>query len=188
MSTSVSEVKHLIGTEWVASSDGDTFESRDPHDGSLLATVARGTADDGRAAIAAARTAFDDGPWPQMSPKERAAILHAVADNVDEHRDELAQLETRDGGKTITQSLHAEIPRVAHNFRFFADYVAMAGNEAYPDGDLFSYTLYPPAGVVSAISPWNAPLMLATWKIAPALAFGNTVVLKPAPQTPLTAH
>ncbi len=188
MSTTVSEVKHLIGTEWVPSSDGNTFESRDPHDGSLLATVARGTADDGRAAITAARTAFDDGPWPQMSPKERAAILHAVADNVDEHRDELAQLETRDGGKTITQSLHAEIPRVAHNFRFFADYVAMAGNEAYPDGDLFSYTLYPPAGVVSAISPWNAPLMLATWKIAPALAFGNTVVLKPAPQTPLTAH
>ena len=90
MSTSVSEVKHLIGTEWVPSSDGNTFESRDPHDGSLLATVARGTADDGRAAIAAARTAFDDGPWPQMSPKERAAILHAVADNVDEHRDEPA--------------------------------------------------------------------------------------------------
>ncbi len=100
----------------------------------------------------------------------------------------MAELETRDGGKTVTQSLHAEIPRVAHNLRFFADYAAMTENEAYPDGDLLSYTLYPPAGVVSAISPWNAPLMLATWKIAPALAFGNTVVLKPAPQTPLTAN
>ena len=180
-------VRHLIGKDWVDASSGATFESRDPHDGSLLATVARGTAADGESAVAAARQAFDDGPWPRMSPKERRAVLHAVADAVDAHRDELAMTETRDGGKTITQSLHAEIPRVALNLRFFADYVAMAANEAYPDGSLFSYTLYPPAGVVSAISPWNAPLMLATWKIAPALAFGNTAVLKPAPQTPLTA-
>ncbi|PQP24419.1 aldehyde dehydrogenase [Rhodococcus opacus] len=184
----VTEVRHLIGGDWAAASDGVTFETRDPHDGSLLGTVPRGTADDGEAAITAARTAFDDGPWPRMSPKERAKILHAVADKVDEHREELALIETRDGGKSINQSLHAEIPRVAHNLRFFADYVSMAANEAYPDGDLLSYVLYPPAGVVSAISPWNAPLMLATWKIAPALAFGNTTVLKPAPQTPLTAH
>ena len=186
--TGATEVRHLIGGDWVAASDGATFETRDPHDGSLLGTVPRGTADDGEAAITAARTAFDDGPWPRMSPKERAKILHAVADKVDEHREELALIETRDGGKSINQSLHAEIPRVAHNLRFFADYVSMAANEAYQDGDLLSYVLYPPAGVVSAISPWNAPLMLATWKIAPALAFGNTTVLKPAPQTPLTAH
>jgi len=180
-------VRHLIGGDWRDASDGETFETRDPHDGSLLGVVARGTAADGEAAIAAARAAFDEGPWPQLTAKERAKVLHAVADAVDAHREELALLETRDGGKTIGQSLHAEIPRVAHNLRFFADYVAMAANEAYPDGDLLSYVLYPPAGVVSAISPWNAPLMLATWKIAPALAFGNTVVLKPAPQTPLTA-
>jgi aminomuconate-semialdehyde/2-hydroxymuconate-6-semialdehyde dehydrogenase len=96
-------------------------------------------------------------------------------------------LETRDAGKIIRQSLHADIPRVAHNLRFFADYAAMAADEAYPDGGLLSYTLRPPAGVVSAISPWNAPLMLATWRLAPALAFGNTTILKPAPQTPLTA-
>ncbi|WP_280248155.1 aldehyde dehydrogenase [Nocardia abscessus] len=184
----VSQVHHLIGGEWKPASDGGTFESRDPHDGSLLAVVPKGTAEDGLAAVAAARNAFDNGPWPSMSPKERAKILHAVADEVDKQREELAQLETRDSGKTINQALHAEIPRVAHNLRFFADYVAMAANEAYPDGDLLSYVLYPPAGVVSAISPWNAPLMLATWKIAPALAFGNAAVLKPAPQTPLTAH
>lgn len=181
-------VKHLIGGEWKPASSGETFETRDPHDNSLLATVAKGTAADGEAAIGAARAAFDDGPWPSLSPKERREILHAVADAVDAHREELALLESRDGGKTITQAQHAEIPRVAHNLRFFADYAAMAANESYPDGQLFSYTLYPPAGVVSAISPWNAPLMLATWKIAPALAFGNTVVLKPAPQTPLTAN
>ncbi|WP_066903595.1 aldehyde dehydrogenase [Millisia brevis] len=186
--TAPTEVKHLIGDQWRSASDGASFESRDPHDGSLLANVARGSAADGEAAIAVARDTFDSGDWSDLSPKQRAVILHRVADAVDAHREELAELETRDGGKTITQSLHAEIPRVAHNFRFFADYVAMAANEAYPDGDLLSYVLYPPAGVVSAISPWNAPLMLATWKIAPALAFGNTVVLKPAPQTPLTAH
>lgn len=180
-------VRHLIGGEWRDASDGATFETRDPHDGTLLGNVARGTAADGEAAIAAARKAFDEGPWPWLSPKERAGILHAIADRVDAAREELALLETRDGGKAINQSLHAEIPRVAHNLRFFADYVSMAANEAYPDGDLLSYVLYPPAGVVSAISPWNAPLMLATWKIAPALAFGNTAILKPAPQTPLTA-
>ncbi|NHU42190.1 MULTISPECIES: aldehyde dehydrogenase [Rhodococcus] len=184
----ISDVKHLIGGDWRPASDGATFETRDPHDDSLLGNVARGTAADGADAITAARKAFDEGPWPRMSPKERAKILHAVADKVDEHREELSLLETRDGGKGINQAQHAEIPRVAHNLRFFADYVAMAANEAYPDGDLLSYTLYPPAGVVSAISPWNAPLMLATWKIAPALAFGNTTVLKPAPQTPLTAN
>lgn len=186
--TAPTEVKHLIGDQWRSASDGASFESRDPHDGSLLANVARGSAADGESAIAVARDTFDSGDWSDLSPKQRAVILHRVADAVDAHREELAELETRDGGKTITQSLHAEIPRVAHNFRFFADYVAMAANEAYPDGDLLSYVLYPPAGVVSAISPWNAPLMLATWKIAPALAFGNTVVLKPAPQTPLTAN
>lgn len=180
-------VRHLIGGDWVDASDGATFETHDPHDQSLLGTVARGTAQDGERAVTAARTAFDDGPWPQMTAKERQKILHAVADAVDAHREELALLETRDGGKTITQSLHAEIPRVAHNLRFFADFAAMASNDAYPDGALLSYVLHPPAGVVSAISPWNAPLMLATWKIAPALAFGNTAVLKPAPQTPLTA-
>lgn len=181
-------VQHLIGGQSRPSSDGQTFETRDPHDDSLIAEVAKGTAEDGLAAIAAARQAFDEGPWPQMTPAERKKILYAVADAVDARRDELAALETRDSGKTITQSLHAEIPRVAHNLRFFADYAALAANEAYPDGARLSYTLYPPAGVVSAISPWNAPLMLATWKIAPALAFGNTAVLKPAPQTPLTAH
>lgn len=182
------EVRHLIGDQWRAAYTGETFETRDPHDNSLLAQVAKGTAEDGAAAISAARAAFDEGPWPRMTPKERKSILYAVADAVDAHREELAMLETRDGGKTINQALHAEIPRVAHNLRFFADYAAMAANEAYPDGNLLSYTLYPPAGVVSAISPWNAPLMLATWKIAPALAFGNTTVLKPAPQTPLTAN
>ncbi|MFE0025033.1 aldehyde dehydrogenase [Amycolatopsis sp. NPDC059021] len=183
----IRRIRHLIGGGRSEPVTGETFETRDPHDNSLLGTVARGTAEDATRAIEAARAAFDDGPWPRMTPKERQKILHAVADNVESHLEELAMLETRDSGKIITQARHADIPRTAYNLRFFADYAAMAGNEAYPDGDLLSYTLYPPAGVVSAISPWNAPLMLASWKLAPALAFGNTAILKPAPQTPLTA-
>jgi aminomuconate-semialdehyde/2-hydroxymuconate-6-semialdehyde dehydrogenase len=183
----VPHVPHLIGGRPAEAADGAAFETRDPHDAALLATVARGSAADAARAVAAARTAFDEGPWPRMSGRERAAVLHRVADAVDAHAEELAALETRDGGKTVRQTRHADLPRTAHNLRFFADYAALAGNEAYPDADLLSYTLYPPAGVVAAIGPWNAPLMLATWKIAPALAFGNTVVLKPAPQTPLTA-
>ncbi|SDW49469.1 aminomuconate-semialdehyde/2-hydroxymuconate-6-semialdehyde dehydrogenase [Amycolatopsis xylanica] len=181
------DIRHLIGGHPAESFSGETFETRDPHDGSLLGTVARGGPADAERAIESARSAFDEGPWPRMSPKERHKILHAVADAVEDNLEELAMLETRDSGKIITQSRHADIPRTAHNLRFFADYAAMAGNEAYPDGDLLSYTLYPPAGVVTAISPWNAPLMLASWKLAPALAFGNTAILKPAPQTPLTA-
>lgn len=144
-------VQHLIGSESVESSDGATFETRNPHDNGLLGTVARGTAKDGERAIEVAREAFDSGAWPRMSPKERAKILHAVADAVDAHVDELAELECRDAGKNIGHLSHAEIPRVAHNFRFFADYAALAANDAYPDGDLLSYVLYPPS-TIAAIS------------------------------------
>ena len=186
-SPELAHVRHLINGEVVDAATGEAFETRDPHDGSLLATVARGSATDADRAVTAARTAFDEGPWAGMAARDRAVILHRIADLVDEQADELAALETRDGGKVIQQSRHADLPRVAHNFRFFADYAALAADQAYPEGNLLSYTLHPPAGVVAAIGPWNAPLMLASWKIAPALAFGNTVVLKPAPQTPLTA-
>ncbi|MDS1272593.1 aldehyde dehydrogenase [Lipingzhangella sp. LS1_29] len=182
-------IGHLIGAQMaVGADDSATFETWDPHDGSLLATVARGSTLNGERAIEAARQAFDQGPWPRMTPKERHRVLHTLADLVDNQRDALAMLETKDSGKAINQTVHADIPRVAQNLRFFADYAALVSDEAYPDGSLLSYTVHPPAGVVAAISPWNAPLMLASWKIAPALAFGNTVVLKPAPQTPLTAN
>jgi aminomuconate-semialdehyde/2-hydroxymuconate-6-semialdehyde dehydrogenase len=183
----VRTVSHLIGEAPVEADDGRAFETRDPHDGSLLALVARGGAQDAARAVGAARSAFDDGPWPRMTAKERARILHSVADAVDAEAEQLALLETRDSGKTIRHARHADLPRVSSNLRFFADFAALAGDQAYPDGGFLSYTVHPAAGVVAAVSPWNAPLMLASWKIAPALAFGNTVVLKPAPQTPLTA-
>jgi aminomuconate-semialdehyde/2-hydroxymuconate-6-semialdehyde dehydrogenase len=183
----VTTVDHLIGGEWLPSSTGAQFETRDPHDGSLLGLVAAGAAEEADQALAAARAAFDDGPWPRMSTAERRARLHAFADLVDAHADELALLDTTDMGKPIRESREHDIPRVSRNLRFFADYADLAGSEAYPDGRRFSYVLHPPAGVVAAISPWNFPAMQASWKIAPALAFGNTVVLKPAEQSPLSA-
>ncbi len=180
-------IDHLIGGEAVPSAGGETFESHDPHDGSLVAQVARGGEEDAARAVGAARRAFDEGPWPRMSTAERRRLLHALADLIEAHGEELALLETRDGGKPIRESSGHDVPRAARNFRFFADYADLAGSEAYSSAEQHAYVLYPPAGVAAAISPWNFPLMLASWKIAPALAFGNTVVLKPAEQTPMSA-
>jgi aminomuconate-semialdehyde/2-hydroxymuconate-6-semialdehyde dehydrogenase len=185
--TAVPEVHHLIGGERVPATAGTTFETRDPHDDSLVARVARGDAEDATRTVGAARQAFDEGPWPRMSTAERRRLLHALADLIEAHADELALLETRDCGKPLRESRGHDMPRAARNFRFFADYADLAGNEAYPTAERHAYTLYPPAGVAVAISPWNFPLMLASWKVAPALAFGNTVVLKPAEQSPMTA-
>ena len=183
----VSNVQHLIGGEHLPASSGETFETSDPHDGSVIAYVARGTTEDADRAVTAARKAFDDGPWPQMPSAERRVLIHRLADLVDAHCEELALLETRDVGKPIRETLGADMPRVSRNLRFFADYADLTGSESFPTPDRHTFVLYPPAGVVVAISPWNFPLMLASWKIAPALAFGNTVVLKPAEQSPLTA-
>ncbi len=180
-------VEHLIGAGWAPSVSGERFESRDPHDGALLASVAAGGREDADRALSAARRAFDEGPWPRMTAEERRGLLHAFADLVDRDAEALALLDTRDMGKPIRESRGMDLPRVSRNLRFFGDYAAMASSEAYPDGTRLSYVLYPPAGVVVAISPWNFPAMQASWKIAPALAFGNTVVLKPAEQSPLTA-
>jgi aminomuconate-semialdehyde/2-hydroxymuconate-6-semialdehyde dehydrogenase len=180
-------IEHLIGAEWVPSASGERFESSDPHDGTLLASVAAGGAPEAASAVGAARRAFDEGPWPRMTAQERRVLLHRFAALVERDAEDLALLDTRDMGKPIRESREMDLPRVAANLRFFADYAAMAPSEAYPDGTRLSYVLYPPAGVVVAISPWNFPAMQASWKIAPALAFGNTVVLKPAEQSPMTA-
>jgi aminomuconate-semialdehyde/2-hydroxymuconate-6-semialdehyde dehydrogenase len=123
----VQEVDHLIGGERVASASGETFESRDPHDGTLVGHVARGGEEDARRAVAAAREAFDEGPWPRMSTAERRRLLNALADLIDANGEELALLETRDCGKPIRESRGHDIPRAARNFRFFADYADLAG-------------------------------------------------------------
>jgi aminomuconate-semialdehyde/2-hydroxymuconate-6-semialdehyde dehydrogenase len=180
-------LNHLIGGEWISSERDEWFETRDPHDATLTACVAAGGMKEAKLAVAAARRAFDEGPWPRMSSAERRRLLHAFADAVDQNADELALMDVRDVGKPIREARGMDIPRVSRNLRFFADFMDMSESEAYPGSRHISYVLYPPAGVVVAISPWNFPAMQASWKIAPALAFGNTVVLKPAEQSPLSA-
>jgi aminomuconate-semialdehyde/2-hydroxymuconate-6-semialdehyde dehydrogenase len=182
-------VRHFIGGEWADSADGATFESVSPIDNTVIAHVARGGATDADRAVEAARRAFDHGPWPTMSPAARKKILHAAAALVEERLEEFATAETRDMGKPISESRTKDVPRAAYNLRFFADFAEHTHTETYakPWDNVMTYTLREPAGVSACISPWNFPLMLETWKIAPALAFGNTVVLKPAEQSPLTA-
>ena len=177
---------HIIDGHEVASVDGDTFEDIDPYTREVWATVALGGKEDADLAVASARRAFDDGPWPRMGFEKRQQVMHRLADLMEEHADELAMADTRDMGKPITQSRH-DVARSVLNFRFFADHARMSTGDALPmDTGHHAYTRYDPAGVVAAISPWNFPLMLATWKVAPALAWGNTVVLKPAEDTPVS--
>ncbi len=181
------DVKHFIGGEFVDSLDGSTFESVSPIDNLPVATVAEGSAGDVERAVTAARSGFE--VWSKMSPTDRKRILMAVADGVESRIEELAEWETRDMGKPITASRGKDMPRTAHNFRFFADWAEQAGTHAYakPWDGVLTYELREPLGVVGSISPWNFPLMLMSWKVAPALAFGCTVVAKPAEQSPITA-
>jgi aminomuconate-semialdehyde/2-hydroxymuconate-6-semialdehyde dehydrogenase len=178
------ELTHIIDGKRVAS--GEWFDSINPATQQPWARVARGNAGDASRAVAAARRAFDDGPWPRMTPNERSAHLHRLADLIEVHTAELAALETADMGKPVAQCLDRDIPRSVANFRFFADFPRFCEDESLPGPGHHAYTSYEPVGVTAAISPWNFPLMLSTWKVAPALAFGNTVVLKPAEQSPAT--
>ncbi len=182
-------VRHFIDGEWADSADGATFESVSPIDNAVIAQVARGGAADADRAVAAARRAFDSGPWPKMSPAARKKIMHAAASLIEERLEDFASAETRDMGKPISEARTKDVPRAAYNLRFFADFAEHTHTETYakPWDKVMTYTLREPAGVAACIAPWNFPLMLETWKIAPALAFGNTVVLKPAEQSPLTA-
>ena len=179
-------IHHVIDGRQVASDA--TFPTVDPWTREPWAEVDLGGEDEANAALAAARRAFDEGPWPRMGYNERGVLLHRLADLVEAHADELAELDTRDMGKPISAMLAKDVPRTALNFRFFADHARMSAAETYPmDSGHHAYTRYEPAGVVVAIAPWNFPLMLESWKIAPALAWGNTVVLKPAEQSPASA-
>lgn len=179
---------HIIDGAEVKSASDATFASIDPYTGQQWAEIALGDATDAARAVAAARRAFDEGPWPRLGYGERGRILHRLADLIEAHADELGMADTRDMGKPISQSRGNDVPRAAANFRFFADHARLATAEVLPmDSGHHTYTRFEPAGVVAAIAPWNFPLMLETWKIAPALAWGNTVVLKPAEDTPVSA-
>jgi aminomuconate-semialdehyde/2-hydroxymuconate-6-semialdehyde dehydrogenase len=184
----MSDIQHVIDGASVESVSGHTFPTVDPWTREAYAEVALGGAADVDLAVTAARRAFDEGPWPRMGFTERGRLLHALADLVRSHSDELAMADTRDMGKPITDARTKDVPRTAQNFAFFADHARLVTAEALPmDTGHHAYSLYQPAGVVAAIAPWNFPLMLESWKVAPALAWGNTVVLKPAEDTPASA-
>ena len=152
-----------------------------------IAAVAEGLTPDVADAVAAARAAFDEGPWPRLSAKERAAVLRRVADAIRANADDFVALECLDIGMPITQ-MRGLAARAAENFDFFAAQIEELTGHAYRVGDDFlNYTIHKPVGVAALIMPWNAPLMLSTWRIAPCLAAGNTIVLKPAEWSPLTA-
>ncbi len=179
--------EHVIAGKEVPSIDGATMPDIDPYTQEQWATVALGSAADADLAVAAAREAFDHGPWPRMGYEKRQKILHRLADLMDEHAQELALADTRDMGKPVTQALH-DVERSSWNVRFFADHARLSMADTYPmDSGHHAYSVHDPAGVVVAIAPWNFPLMMSTWKVAPALAWGNTVVLKPAEDTPASA-
>jgi aldehyde dehydrogenase (NAD+) len=182
--------KLLIGCEWQDAAGGRTFETVNPATAEVLTTVAEASAADVDAAVQAARKAFDDlsGPWRKMSASERGRLLWKIAELVEQHIDELAELETLDNGKPIFESRYVDMPMVADVFRYYAGWATkLHGDTVNINEGAFTYTLREPVGVVGAIVAWNFPLLLASWKLGPALACGNTVVLKPAEQTPLTA-
>jgi aminomuconate-semialdehyde/2-hydroxymuconate-6-semialdehyde dehydrogenase len=178
------DTRHYIGGRRIGSES--TFRNSSPIDGSFLGDIARGGPHEVDLAVEAATEAFP--VWSRMPPAERAGVLNRIADLVEENLAELAIVETTDNGALLRSHLRGVMPRVAHNFRFFADW--LVNHLGHPDFDTRGHTnhvSWDPSGVAALITPWNAPLMLATWKIAPALAAGDTVVLKPAEWTPLTA-
>jgi acyl-CoA reductase-like NAD-dependent aldehyde dehydrogenase len=178
----------VIGGDLTDAATGETFESIDPSTGQPFVQVAKGGAEDAERAVKAARTAFDEGPWPKMKGRERAAALLKVADLVKQSAGHLAELEARDAGHTIRMAKGADIGMVISTFRVFAD-IAGRENDEVPLGrnpGSTNWVRYEPIGVCVGITPWNFPIQMAAWKIAPAIAAGNTVVVKPASYTPLT--
>jgi aldehyde dehydrogenase (NAD+) len=184
--TSVEQKKLLINGEWRAAAGGKTMPVVNPATEEVIAEVASADTTDVDAAVAAARAAL--GPWAQMSARDRGRLVWKLAERLTEKADEIARLETLHNGKPISESRHVEIPAAAECFQYYAGWADKVHGETVPvKGNNFVYTLREPVGVVAAIVPWNFPLLLAAWKVAPALACGNTVILKPASQTPLTA-
>src|SRR5262249_13161587 len=179
----------FIGGKWVDAKSGKTFDTFDPGTGLVIAQAAEGAAADVDAAVAAARAAFE-GAWSKLTGSERAKLLWKLADLIEAHRDELAELESLNNGKPIANIKNSDLVNSAEVFRYMAGWTTKLTGETISlsqPGNFHAYTLRESVGVVGQIIPWNAPLMMAAWKLAPALAAGCTAVLKPAEQTPLTA-
>ena len=180
--------KLLIDGKWVAAASGKTFDSIDPATGEVLARVAEGDKADIDLAVRAARRAFESGPWAKMSASERGRIIWKIADLIEKHTEEFAELETLDNGKPISVSRVADVPLAVDLFRYMAGWATKIEGSTIPiAGPFLAYTRREPVGVVGQIIPWNFPLLMAAWKLGPALATGCTVILKPAEQTPLSA-
>ena len=180
--------KLFINGRWVDSVSGKTFDTLNPATEDVITSVAEGDSADIDLAVTAAREAFENGPWKKTDARDRGRILLKIAGLIERNKDELALLDTLDNGKPINETTNADIPLVIDCFLYYAGWADKIHGETIPvRGEFFNYTLREPVGVVGQIIPWNFPLLMAAWKIAPALACGNTIVLKPAEQTPLSA-
>ncbi|XP_022637348.1 aldehyde dehydrogenase family 2 member B7, mitochondrial-like isoform X2 [Vigna radiata var. radiata] len=178
----------LIDGLFVDAASGKTFPTNDPRTGDTIANVAEADVEDVNRAVRAARKAFDEGPWPRMTAYERSRIILRCADILEKHNDEVAAIETWDNGKPYEQAAKVEIPMVVRLFRYYAGWADKIHGLTVPaDGPYHVQTLHEPIGVAGQIVPWNFPLLIFSWKVAPALACGNTVVMKTAEQTPLSA-
>ncbi|MEP6912692.1 MAG: aldehyde dehydrogenase family protein, partial [bacterium] len=177
----------MIDGQWIDAESGKTFTTPNPSTGEILAEVAEADKADIDKAVTAARRAFE-GKWSKISARDRGRMLYKLSQLIEKNSNELAALETADNGKPIKESTYVDLPQVAENFEYFAGWATKIEGETIPvPGQMFNYTLREPVGVCGQIIPWNFPLLMAAWKLAPALAAGNTVVLKPAEQTPVNA-
>ncbi len=177
----------LINNRWVESESGKTFATINPATGEEICQVAEADAADVDKAVKAARTAFERGPWRKISAAERGRMLNRLADLIEKNADDLARLEALDNGKPYAVALAADLALTAACYRYYAGWADKVQGRTIPvSGDYFCYTRHEPVGVVAQIIPWNFPLLMQAWKLAPALATGNTIVMKPAEQTPPT--
>src|SRR5215467_9527306 len=182
--------KLLIDGKWVGAASGKTFETINPATGKVLAQVAEGEQEDVNRAVVAARKAFDDGPWPSMTAAERGRIIYKLADLIEQRADVFAQIDSLDNGKPVVVAKADDVGGTVEYFRYYAGWTTKIMGNTIPVSvipNIFGYTLRQPVGVCGQIIPWNYPLMMAAWKLAPALAAGCTAILKPAEQTPLSA-
>ena len=183
----VTDYSLIIDGENVPAAAGETFDTVSPTTNQVVGHMAKAGLEDVDRAVAAARRAFDEGPWPRMMPLERQRILHKVANILRERLPEIARVETINCGKIIVES-RGDVTSSANCFEYYAGQATQLWGEQIPmNGPLLDYTLKEPVGVCAQIVPWNFPLLMAAWKLAPALAAGNTLILKPASASPITA-
>ena len=182
------ELKLLINNQWVASESGRTFATVNPSTGEEICQVAEADAADVDKAVQAARAAFEHGPWKKMNASARGRLLNQLADLIEHNADQLATLESLDNGKPVSVAKAVDVAKTVACYRYFAGWADKVQGKTIPiDGDFLCYTRHEPIGVVGQIIPWNFPMLMMAWKLAPALATGNAVLLKPAEQTPLSA-